>query len=136
MARMVHCIKLGREAEGLDFPPYPGELGTKGGLKTDARAQVLTETGQPVPGLYAIGNCSASVMGLSMCENETPKPKASAANEKAPATTKKTMNGRTAGSRTAATMTAIATTRVPAPIAQVVATSGEWRRRSRAPKTV
>jgi Fe-S cluster biosynthesis and repair protein YggX len=27
MARMVHCIKLKREAEGLDFPPYPGELG-------------------------------------------------------------------------------------------------------------
>jgi len=26
---MVSCIKLGREAEGLDFPPYPGELGKK-----------------------------------------------------------------------------------------------------------
>ncbi|MBS4098690.1 MAG: oxidative damage protection protein [Sulfuricella sp.] len=29
MARTVNCIKLGREAEGLDFPPYPGELGKK-----------------------------------------------------------------------------------------------------------
>ena len=29
MARMVRCIKLGREAEGLDFPPYPGELGKR-----------------------------------------------------------------------------------------------------------
>ncbi len=29
MTRMVNCIKLGREAEGLDFPPYPGELGKK-----------------------------------------------------------------------------------------------------------
>jgi Fe-S cluster biosynthesis and repair protein YggX len=29
MARMVHCIKLGREPEGLDFPPYPGELGRR-----------------------------------------------------------------------------------------------------------
>jgi Fe-S cluster biosynthesis and repair protein YggX len=29
MARMVHCVKLGREAEGLDFPPVPGELGKK-----------------------------------------------------------------------------------------------------------
>ena len=29
MARMVNCIKLGREAEGLDLPPYPGELGKK-----------------------------------------------------------------------------------------------------------
>jgi Fe-S cluster biosynthesis and repair protein YggX len=29
MARMVKCIKLGREAEGLDLPPYPGELGKR-----------------------------------------------------------------------------------------------------------
>jgi Fe-S cluster biosynthesis and repair protein YggX len=26
---MVKCIKLGREAEGLDFLPYPGELGKR-----------------------------------------------------------------------------------------------------------
>ncbi len=42
---------------------YAGDLGTKGGLATDARARVLSETGEPVPGLYAVGNCSASVMG-------------------------------------------------------------------------
>jgi len=29
MPRMVNCVKLGREAEGLDFPPYPGELGRR-----------------------------------------------------------------------------------------------------------
>ncbi|MFW5454626.1 oxidative damage protection protein [Thioalkalivibrio sulfidiphilus] len=29
MARMVNCVLLGKEAEGLDFPPYPGELGKK-----------------------------------------------------------------------------------------------------------
>ncbi len=29
MSRNVNCIKLGREAEGLDFPPMPGELGKK-----------------------------------------------------------------------------------------------------------
>ena len=29
MARTVQCIKLGKEAEGLDFPPYPGELGKR-----------------------------------------------------------------------------------------------------------
>lgn len=29
MARTVNCIKLGREAEGLDLPPMPGELGKK-----------------------------------------------------------------------------------------------------------
>ncbi len=29
MARTVHCIKLNREAEGLDFQPYPGALGER-----------------------------------------------------------------------------------------------------------
>ncbi len=29
MARMIRCIKLGREAEGLDFPPLPGDLGQR-----------------------------------------------------------------------------------------------------------
>ena len=29
MSRTVQCIKLGTEAEGLDLPPYPGELGKR-----------------------------------------------------------------------------------------------------------
>ncbi len=29
MARMVQCVKLGREGEGLDYPTYPGELGKR-----------------------------------------------------------------------------------------------------------
>ncbi len=29
MTRMVNCIKLGQELEGLDFAPIPGELGQK-----------------------------------------------------------------------------------------------------------
>ena len=29
MARTVQCIKLNKEAEGLDFAPVPGELGKK-----------------------------------------------------------------------------------------------------------
>lgn len=29
MAGTVHCVKLGREAEALDRPPYPGELGRR-----------------------------------------------------------------------------------------------------------
>jgi len=29
MTRMIQCIKLKKEAEGLDYPPYPGEMGTK-----------------------------------------------------------------------------------------------------------
>lgn len=29
MSRMVQCVKLGREAEGLDRPTYPGDLGAR-----------------------------------------------------------------------------------------------------------
>ncbi|MBI3570751.1 MAG: oxidative damage protection protein [Gammaproteobacteria bacterium] len=29
MARMVKCVKLGKEAEGLDYSTYPGELGKR-----------------------------------------------------------------------------------------------------------
>ena len=29
MARTIHCVILDREAEGLDFQPYPGELGER-----------------------------------------------------------------------------------------------------------
>jgi 3-oxosteroid 1-dehydrogenase len=55
----------------LDKPPFyavkivPGDLGTKGGLRTDERARVLREDGTPIPGLYAAGNTSAAVMGHS-----------------------------------------------------------------------
>ena len=53
----------------IEKPPFygleiqAGDLGTKGGLKTDASARVLNEAGEVIPGLYAIGNCSGSVMG-------------------------------------------------------------------------
>jgi 3-oxosteroid 1-dehydrogenase len=55
----------------LARPPYyaarivPGDLGTKGGLRTDEHARVLREDGTVIPGLYAAGNASASVMGRS-----------------------------------------------------------------------
>ena len=29
MARTVNCVKLGRKADGMHFPPMPGELGKK-----------------------------------------------------------------------------------------------------------
>jgi Fe-S cluster biosynthesis and repair protein YggX len=29
MSRMVNCVKLGKEAEGLDRPTYPGDLGKR-----------------------------------------------------------------------------------------------------------
>ncbi len=55
----------------LWLPPFyafkivPGDLGTKGGLRTDARARVLRTDGSVIPGLYAAGNSSAAVMGHS-----------------------------------------------------------------------
>ncbi|WP_238011781.1 FAD-dependent oxidoreductase [Dactylosporangium sp. AC04546] len=41
----------------------PGDLGTKGGLLTDADARVLRAGGTAIEGLYAAGNTTASVMG-------------------------------------------------------------------------
>lgn len=29
MTRTVHCVKLGKDAEGLERPTYPGELGQR-----------------------------------------------------------------------------------------------------------
>ena len=29
MSRTVKCVKLDKEAEGLDYPPYPGDLGKR-----------------------------------------------------------------------------------------------------------
>ncbi|MET0657076.1 MAG: FAD-dependent oxidoreductase [Steroidobacteraceae bacterium] len=42
---------------------YPGDIGTNGGLLTDEHARVLREDGTVIEGLYATGNCTASVMG-------------------------------------------------------------------------
>lgn len=42
---------------------WPGDLGTKGGLLTDEHQRVLREDGEHIPGLYAIGNTAASIMG-------------------------------------------------------------------------
>ncbi|MCK8671669.1 FAD-binding protein [Rhodococcus sp. HM1] len=39
------------------------DLGTKGGLRTDTSARVLTPAGEPIPGLYAAGNTMAAVSG-------------------------------------------------------------------------
>jgi 3-oxosteroid 1-dehydrogenase len=41
----------------------PGDLGTKGGLRTDTAARVLREDGSVIDGLYAAGNASSAVMG-------------------------------------------------------------------------
>lgn len=53
----------------IDKAPYyavrveVGDLGTKGGLVTDARGRVQREDGSVIEGLYATGNATASVMG-------------------------------------------------------------------------
>ncbi len=54
-----------RQAPFYAVKIVPGDLGTKGGLRTDERARVLREDGTPIPGLYAAGNTSAAVMGHS-----------------------------------------------------------------------
>jgi 3-oxosteroid 1-dehydrogenase len=40
-----------------------GDLGTKGGVLTDVDGRALREDGSVIPGLFAAGNASASVMG-------------------------------------------------------------------------
>ncbi len=53
----------------IDQPPFyavtlvPGDLGTKGGVVTDARARALRPDGSVIEGLYAAGNAGAAVMG-------------------------------------------------------------------------
>ena len=53
------------EAPFYAIEVFPGDLGTKGGVVTDANAQALREDGTAISGLYATGNCSASVMDRS-----------------------------------------------------------------------
>ncbi|WP_238422484.1 3-oxosteroid 1-dehydrogenase [Gordonia sp. 'Campus'] len=53
----------------LTTPPFyaarmvPADLGTKGGIVTDEDARALTADRRPIPGLYAVGNASAALMG-------------------------------------------------------------------------
>ena len=53
----------------VEKPPFyavkiwPGDLGTKGGLLTDADARVLDMRGAAIPSLYAAGNAAATPMG-------------------------------------------------------------------------
>ena len=53
----------------IEKPPFhaveiwPGDVGTYGGLVADQFGRVLTEAGQPIPGLYATGVCTAGVTG-------------------------------------------------------------------------
>ena len=42
---------------------YPGDIGAATGFATDGNARVLDAAGQPIPGLYAVGNDMHSIMG-------------------------------------------------------------------------
>jgi 3-oxosteroid 1-dehydrogenase len=59
------CLRPIEKGPFYAMPIYPGDIGTNGGLKTDALARVVDGKGQPITGLYAIGNCAASAMGES-----------------------------------------------------------------------
>lgn len=47
------------------LPIYGGDIGTNGGIVTDENARALNADGHAIPGLYAVGNTAASVMGES-----------------------------------------------------------------------
>jgi 3-oxosteroid 1-dehydrogenase len=51
------------EAPFYAVPVYPGDVGTYGGVVTDEHARVLRADGTVIPGLYATGVSTASVMG-------------------------------------------------------------------------
>ena len=56
------CLGTIAQAPYYAIKVYPGDLGTKGGVCTDSGARVRRADGSIVPGLYAAGNNSASVM--------------------------------------------------------------------------
>ncbi len=57
------CLAPIKEGPFYAMEVYPGDIGTKGGLLTNASAQVLNKEGEVIEGLYAIGNTAASVTG-------------------------------------------------------------------------
>jgi 3-oxosteroid 1-dehydrogenase len=53
------CLGTVEKAPFYALQVFPGALATRGGLRVNARAEVLAAlTGEPIPGLYAAGNCS------------------------------------------------------------------------------
>ncbi|MGW0785473.1 FAD-dependent oxidoreductase [Streptomyces sp. NPDC002913] len=55
------CLAPVREAPFHAVPVHAGVLGTAGGLRTGLDGRVLDSRGDPIDGLYAAGNCSATV---------------------------------------------------------------------------
>jgi succinate dehydrogenase/fumarate reductase flavoprotein subunit len=51
---------------------WPASLGTNGGCQVNAHGQVVRYDGEPIPGLYAAGNTSATVLGGAYVGGGTP----------------------------------------------------------------
>jgi 3-oxosteroid 1-dehydrogenase len=64
-------IKPNGTLGAIEKPPFyavrilPGDVGTCGGLLTDEHGRVLRDDGEAIPGLYATGNTTASLLGKS-----------------------------------------------------------------------
>lgn len=55
------CLAPIERAPLFAVPVHAGVLGTAGGLATDSDGQVLDHDRSPIPGLYAAGNCAATL---------------------------------------------------------------------------
>jgi 3-oxosteroid 1-dehydrogenase len=55
------CLAPVEKAPFYAVPVHAGVLGTAGGLRTDFDGRVVDNRGAPIDGLYAAGNCSATV---------------------------------------------------------------------------
>ncbi len=59
------CVAPVSQAPFYALRVVMGDLGTFAGIETDGLARVLTASGKPIAGLFAVGNDNASVMGGS-----------------------------------------------------------------------
>ena len=57
------CLAAVAQAPFYVVRVVPGDIGTFAGLRTDEFARALDGNGQPIPGLYAVGNDMHSAMG-------------------------------------------------------------------------
>lgn len=57
------CLGSMEKGPYYGAPFLLGDIGTKGGMRINHDGQVLNTEGAPIAGLYAAGNCTASIMG-------------------------------------------------------------------------
>jgi 3-oxosteroid 1-dehydrogenase len=63
MQRPNHCLAPLERAPFYAVALYVADLGTIGGVLADDHARVLDTAGKPIPGLYATGTVTASILG-------------------------------------------------------------------------